>query len=459
MKTAPAIMLLMVGALEPSLGFAADLAADVGYIQVKAILSRSRQERVAAARALIERADPTLVPGLVDAVFFTPRESREQILDTLEALTGERHRDYYSWVEFVGAHSEIEPAPGYLAWKRSLLARIDSDYVSVLYDDVPLRIRLEEVVWGGVPLAGIPALDDPPTIAGSAARYLLAKEKIFGIVVAGQARAYPLRFLSWHELLNDTLGGEPIALSFCTLCGSGIFYRTRSPDGGTYRFDTSGLLYRSNKLMADRRTRTLWSNLTGEPVVGRLAESPIGLEMLPGNLTTWEAWQRQHPDTTVLDLKGIKKQMRPQFSYEYRPGAADRHRRGVSFPVWPTSDALERDREIFALRLAGGAKAYPVDRLLEAEVVNDQVGEVPIVLIGDPESGSVRAYERGSHRFRSFREGELYDQEEGRWSVEEEGLRASDPGSGDRLLKRLPGHVSFWFGWYAFYPHTEVWRD
>ena len=458
MKKASAIMLMMVGAYEPTLAVSADRAPGDGYTLVKTILSSSPQDREAAAQALIERADPSLVPGLVDAIFFTPKGSRAQVLDTLEALTGERRGDYYSWVEFVGAHAEIEPASGYLEWKRSLLTRIDPDYQQVLYDGAPTRIRLEEIVWGGVPMAGIPALDDPPTMPGSKARYLRRSEKVFGIVVAGEARAYPLRFLSWHELLNDSLGGEPITLSFCTLCGSGIFYATRTPNGGVYRFDTSGLLYRSNKLMVDRRSRTLWSNLTGEPVVGRLARSPIQLEMLPGTLTTWEAWKRQHSETTVLDLKGIEAQMRPRFSYEYRPGAAERQRRDVTFPVWLASDQLDRGSEVFALRLAGEAMAYPVDRVLEANVVNHEVGGEPVVVIGDSESGSVRAFQRASHHFQMLEDGRLRDTKGGLWKIEEEGLRALEPAGEERFLRRLPGHLALWFGWYAFYPQTRVWQ-
>lgn len=457
MKGVPAIWLLMAGALWASQGWSADTRSTDGYALVAAILSDSRQERQAAATTLIERGDLSLVPGLVDAVFFTPKESRRQVLDALEALTGERRRGYYDWVEFVGAHAEITPAAGYPAWKLSLLSRIDTRYRTVFYDGAPARIRLEEIVWGGVPLAGIPALDDPPTIPASQAAYLLEKEEIFGIVVAGRARAYPLRFLSWHELLNDTLGGEPIVLSFCTLCGTGIFYRARTPDGGVYRFDTSGLLYLSNKLMVDRGSRTLWSNLTGEPVVGRLARSPVRLEMLAGTLTTWEAWRRQHPDTTVLDLRAIEKEMGPVHRYEYRPGAAERSRRGVSFPVWIASDALGRDREVFTLRLGGGAKAYPVDKVLSRQVVNDEIGGEPVVLIGDTGSGSVRAFRRASHVFRAGNDDRLLDESDRLWKVGETGLTALEPGALESPLRRLPGHVAFWFGWYAFFPHTEVW--
>ncbi len=118
--------------------------------------------------------------------------------------------------------------------------------------------------------------------------------------------------------------------------------------------------------------------------------------------------------------------MRPRYSYDYRPGAAERSRRGVSFPVWLKSDILERDTQVFTLRLAEGAKAYPVDRVLETGIVNDRIGTEPILVIGDRASGSVRAYRRGTYRFERTREGWLEDNLGGRWSVEEEGLRNLD---------------------------------
>jgi hypothetical protein len=447
----------MVAALAVEAVHAAESGVDEGYSWIAELLSGSRQEKEAASRKLMARGDSSLVPGLVDAFFFTPKQLRGPISKVLEELTGERFRDYYAWVEYVGSHEEMVPALGYLVWKRTLLARIHSDYPAIFYDGAPSRIRLEEIVWGGVPLAGIPALDDPPTLEGSNAKYLRQKERVFGIVLGGEARAYPLRFLSWHELLNDTLGGEPIALSFCTLCGTGIFYLTRTPSGGSYRFDTSGLLYRSNKLMVDRRTRTLWSNLTGEPVLGPLAKSPAALKMLPGVITTWGAWLESHPETRVLDLKGIEEQMRPRFRYDYRPGAADRSRRGVSFPVWNSSDALERDAEIFALRLAGAAKAYPVTRVLELQVINDTVGSAPVVLVGESRSGAIRAYRRGEWVFEWSEIGFLRDSQGGKWSMTEDGLEPiGSTSTADRLV-RLPGHRAFWFGWYGFYPQTEVW--
>jgi hypothetical protein len=443
---------LGVGLVAPSV---AD-ESEVGYSTILALQSDERRERRRAMRALIDVGDRSLVPGLVDAMFFTPTARREEIVDVLRALTGaDPGPRYYDWVEWLGARADIEPRPGYPEFKLALLARVDGRYREVLYPGAPTRIRLEEVVWGGVKLGGIPALVNPATLAAAEASYLREDELVFGAWVNGASRAYPLRIMDWHELLNDELGGEPVALSYCTLCRSGILFHTRAPDGGAHVFGTSGLLYRSNKLMIDQRSLSLWSNLTGEPVVGRLARSPIRLPVLPMTLTRWGEWRRRHPETTALDLDPLRR----SFGFDYTPGAADRARSGVSFPVWQRDDRFAPKTEVYALRIAGSAKAYAVDAVLAAGVVNDAVGETAVVLVSDPESGAIRAYVRGGRSFHRAPDGRLLDGRGQSWSAEEEALLAIDGDELDARLERQPGHVAFWFGWYGFFPDTEVWDE
>ncbi len=438
------------------------LSAAVGadsWEPVRRLMAESRKERRAAAKEIVELGDParSLVPGMVDALFFTPRNQRRELLETLRELTGEDLESYRDWVELLGSREDLAPADGYLEWKVSLFERIDERYDAILYPGAPARIRLEEVVWGGVRIAGIPAVVDPRMVPASEAEWMLPDERVFGVELGGEARAYPVRILSWHEMLNDTVGGQPVALSYCTLCGSGILYSTATPGGEPYSLGTSGLLYRSNKLMFDSQTLTLWSNLTGEPVVGRLAGTRAALEMLPMTLTPWKEWVGRHPETTVIDLEWARKTY-AAYGFAYRPGAADQARQGVSFPVWQRSDALDDDAEIYALRLGAAAKAWSLEPLLELGLLHDELGGVPLVLVAE-ESGAVRAYESGGRRFRRAGAG-LVDGDGGEWRITEAGLVAEAEGETSvevAALPRVPGHVAFWFGWFGFYPETEVW--
>lgn len=234
-------------------------------------------------------------------------------------------------------------------------------------------------------------------------------------------------------------------------------YSGKTANGGRRTFGTSGLLYRSNKLMYDRQTYTLWSNLTGEPVVGRLALSPVRLEILPVTVTTWGEWKAAHPDTTVLKLDdgyGLR------WNYDYKPGAAERARAGVAFPVPLKSGVLDRNTDVYALRSGNHAKAYPVDRVLKERVVNDRLGDLEVVLVGDPESGAVRAWQRNGQRFSAGDGRELRDETGRRWRITEEALLPESPeiteGENLQKLERLPGHLSLWFAWFAFFPETEV---
>ncbi|HUF79054.1 MAG TPA: DUF3179 domain-containing protein [Thermoanaerobaculia bacterium] len=441
------------------------LSSTEGYGLVRDLASGDRGSRRRAAGRLIEARDESLVPGLVDALFFIPRKDRGLTLNVLEALTGEKRGSrYLDWVEYVGSRTDLEPKVGYAGFKGSLFERIDPRFRSLLHDGAPARIRLEEVVWGGVRFEGIPALDRPRHVPAAEAGYLLADELVFGVAVGGEHRAYPRRILSWHEMANDLVGGEPVTLSFCTLCDSAVLYSGRLASGEVLTFGTSGLLYRSNKLMVDRATGTLWSNLLGEAVVGPLAAldadgegsaagAPARLEVLPLTLTTWAEWHSLHPETTVLALDP---ELGRRWGFDYSPGAADRAREGVSFPIWRKSGRLDPKAEVYALRVGGAPKAYPVERLEAEGVVNDTVGGEPVVLVTDPGSGAVRAYRRGGHRFRWSEDGALVDGQDRPWRQTETGLEPPAGAVDLEPLPRLPGHVTFWFGWFGFFPETEV---
>ncbi|NJN44361.1 MAG: DUF3179 domain-containing protein [Anaerolineae bacterium] len=385
----------------------------------------------------------------------------------LESLSGQLlGGDWAAWVEWYGG-TDLVPPPGFVGWKGELLSLIDTDFADFLKDEYASTIRVEEIMWGGVVVDGIPALDNSPMILANEADYLTLEEPVFGISINGDHRAYPLRILDWHEMANDIVGGVPVSLAYCTLCGAGVAFDGRAPNGETYTFGSSGFLFRSNKLMYDRQTRTLWNQLTGEPVLGPLVGTDVKLNLLPIVLTTWADWLLQHPDTLVLSEN-------TGFSRPYEPGAAYGDYFAFAdtmFPVWQRSDLLPAKSRIFALQIDGIPKAYPVETLDREILVNDTLGGVNLLLItargqvtvngnnlrvgsvSYNAGGEVRAYERGDHEFSLGPAVDTLLDERGlTWQVTEEGLN----GPQDEFLPRIPGHLAYWFGWYAFFPKTLI---
>jgi len=168
------------------------------------------------ARVVKEIADTgrsEFVPVLIELLRF--REGQHpDVADALRRLTGQNFGDdWLQWVEWLGTQN-IPPPAGFDAWKGELLALIDPNFQEFIYDAVPTRIKLEEVVWGGVLKDGIPALVNPQFIPARDATYLEDTELVFGLSINGDARAYPHRILDWHEMANDVVGGVPIALTY-----------------------------------------------------------------------------------------------------------------------------------------------------------------------------------------------------------------------------------------------------
>ncbi len=410
--------------------------------------------------------DPHNAPFLVDMLNVFPYGQiyRTHLLDTLRDLTGEDifAQDGFPWLQWVGDHPEYDAPPSvYPWWKGEVLSTLDERFREFLPEDgVAHTIRLEEIVWGGVVVDGIPSLDNPAVIRAHEARYLEADEQVFGVFLNGEARAYPLRIMNWHEMTNDVVGGQPFALAYCTLCGSGILYDTRRDGQEPYVFGSSGLLYRSNKLMYDADTKSLWNQFTGIPVVGELVGEDIELPILPVTLTTWGEWNRQHPGTTVLSLDTGHE--RP-YEKPGTPGAAYYDyfsSPSLMFPGGPGANNLSlrpKDQVFVTILDSGEAKAYPLETLEElgaAAVLNDAVSEVPIVVVTD-EGGGVQAFLRENRTFERASDGGLIDGDGGRWRVTPEGLS----GPNGELAARVSGHVAFWFGYASFRPGGELYTD
>ena len=403
--------------------------------------------------------DPQYAPMLVDMLGIPPYGGvyRRYLGDTLEYLTGEDiGTDWFEWIQWVSEHPELGSSPLYAWWKGELLSTLDPRFREFLpADGVEHDIRLEEIVWGGVRVDGIPSLDDPQAIDAYEARYLEVDEQVFGVTFNGESRAYPLRIMNWHEMTNDVVGDVPFSLAYCTLCGSGILFDTRGPDGeAPYRFGSSGLLYRSNKLMYDAETRSLWNQFTGRPVVGPLVGQDITLSILPVTLTTWGEWNAQHPDTTVLSLKtGYER----DYNKPGAPGAAYNDyfaSPGLLFPGGPRTGeyTLRPKSQVYvAMSPEGESKAYPLDILRGQSVLNDAIGELPIVVLTDA-GGGAQAFRRDDNIFSRADDGALQDQQGSSWSVTPSGLTGPE----DQDLSRLSGHVAYWFAYATFRPDGMV---
>ena len=231
-------------------------------------------------------------------------------------------------------------------------------------------------------------------------------------------------------------------------------------------FGTSGLLYRSNKLMYDRATQTLWSSLLGEPVIGPLADSGAKLPFFPVVMTTWEEWLAEHPDTTVVSndtgvypASFYTAESDPNsiyFSYREEPE--------TMFAVWDRNPILATKDEVLAVSRGRSHKAYPISVLNRERIVNDLVGRVPVLIIASDKSSEARAYARESNHFSldltsPTVEGLndlVYDEKGVAWIVTEDALINSSDET--EKLARLPAYVSFWFGWFAFHPDTELYE-
>ena len=380
--------------------------------------------------------------------------ARRRITTFLERRTGQRFGDdLRAWRRWMWSQPD-RPHTEYAAFKRALYSQIDPHLGRFFPDKVPASIRLDEIDWGGVPVNGIPPLRAPRTIAAGDATWLDDSHVVFGVVVGGEARAYPKRILAWHEMAIDRLGGVDLTIVYCTLCGTVIPYES-AVDGRRFAFGTSGLLYRSNKLMFDEATGSLWSALDGTPVVGSLVGRGLRLPFRTVVTTTWGEWRREHPHTTVLSLE-------TGYERDYSEGAAYRDYFATDrlmFEVNAQDGRLKNKAEVLVLRRELiGADARPVaisvDLLRRRPVFSFEAGGRPFVVITS-RNGANRMYERGNTTFVTREaDGRVRDADGHRWRAEPDRL-LSESGT---ELPAVPAHRVFWFGWYAQHPDTVLHR-
>lgn len=339
------------------------------------------ESRRAAIEAMGRSGDDRFVPPLLDLLAFADtRDEWFLVLDALGAITGLEtrsiERPWRTLSERRFAQGDRSKPDGYASFKRELLARrVDPKFRALLPAADGAFDELDHVAWGGVPADGIPALDRPPHVAADRATFLSPDDPVFGVAFDGAARAYPTRILDWHEMVNDVVGGQPFALSWCTLCGAPVAFDT-GIDGGARRMGSSGLLLRSNKLMFDRDSSSLWSQLTGAAVAGPMKDAGARLEVLPVVSTTWARWRSEHPDTTVVSRE-------TGFDRDYSPGAAygDEHSTASTmFPVPRGERRFEAKQRIALVGLGRATRAVSLDELERHGRVTLEVDERRVVV-------------------------------------------------------------------------------
>ena len=255
----------------------------------------------------------------------------------------------------------------------------------------------------------IPAIDKPQFVSAAQATFLSDDDIVIALELNGEARAYPIRILVRHELVNDRIGEKAFLVSYCPLCGSGLVF-DREFNGEAVEFGVSGLLHNSDLVMYDRSSDSLWQQITGTAFAGPKRKQK--LRAIPSSMTTWSQWRSAHPDTRVLSMdNGL-----PPGSYEHWPYGDYAESDRLMFPVTLSDARLHPKMVIYGADINGHAVAYAQDYLLEKGEISDDIGGRAVNVV----------------------------------IAEDGGVTVSDPKSGESWV----AHRLFWFAWYSFHPDT-----
>ena len=312
-------------------------------------------------------------------------------------------------------------------------ARVLERYGIFFPDGVKHSISMNEIYDGGPGIDSIAALTHPRFIPAGAADYMEDNDQVLGIARDGESRAYPLRILVNHEIVNDTFGGRPVLVTFCPECGTGIAFDP-TVDGKATEFGVSGTLYKRNLLMYDRGSDTQvygYKLAVRRSLVRRLVSRSIGCRRrkhlgMSGKWTT--------PNTTVLSKET-----------------------GHNYSYIPYPDILDRlPRQILGVIVGDEQKAYFFKDLRQMQVINDAIDGVPIVLIASPDSDAVRIYQRKNYQFEGTFEQVRDSRNQTVWELSEEMLL--NPKTGESLERVPDVFVSNAGAWARFFPDTLIYQ-
>lgn len=327
-----------------------------------------------------------------------------------------------------------------------------------------------------LPMDSIPPIDDPRFLTASDVSFLVPREPVLAIEIEGDARAYPLQILTWHEIVNDTVGGEPVSVTYCPLCNTGIAFRRPTVNGQVLDFGTSGKLYRSNLVMWDRQTESYWLQGTGQAVFGDL--TGMQLEFVPAQILSWGDWRAAHPDGKVLSRNTGHD--RPYGANPYELYDRIDSAPSFGFPREEADPRLPAKARVLGVFGGGETVTFPYEELEsrargEWAAVSAEVGGLPVVVFWKAgtasaldtaeiakgkDVGSVGAFSPVVEgRTLSFVAGPggITDRETGStWSI----LGRATKGvlRGTQLAPVLSMN-SFWFDWAFFYPDTVIFGE
>lgn len=276
--------------------------------------------------------------------------------------------------------------------------------------DVPA----EEILSGGPGRDGIPAILNPQFDRADDAAWLAPSDRVLSMEINGDARAYPIRILNWHEIVNDVVGDSPVVISFCPLCGTGMAFERRVGER-ELTFGVSGLLYNSDVLMYDHQTESLWSQILMKAVSGRMRGKAVRL--LPLDQTTFADFKARYPNGNVLSTHTGHERDYGRSPYSDYP-----HSPLIYFPVSHRDQRLSTKEPVAGIVVSGRAMAYPIRRL-----------------------------KTGPDRFQDRMGGVVFNVE---YDKDADLIRAKDLAG-----RPIPVVRAFWFAWAAFHPETEIYQD
>lgn len=415
---------------------------------IKDLLYRDPSTRENTLNKIEANWKPNYAPPLLDLLRVNQDAYLHEQLTTLlkkHAGTG----NFYEGLQWLWKNDPIYDSI-YDNTKAEIYQHVDPKFKNYFEDrGTSAKISLDEIVWGGVKQDGIPPLRNPRMTDAKEAEYLSDSDIVFGLSINGEHMAYPKRILAWHEFFTAEVNGQKIAGVYCTLCGTMIAYDMVHNDT-FYDLGTSGFLYRSNKLMYDKETQSLWSTIDGKPVLGPLTKNQIKLKSYATITTTWGKWKELHPTSKVLSLN-------TGFQRNYHEGEAYKayfSTDKLMFPVPKVDNRLKNKDEVLIIRAfdyVNDPIAISIDYLRKHNMYQGKISDNSFVVLCEDDGWS-RVYDSKNMVFKSYKKGKLKDRDGNIWIVSETHLE----GPNNEKLSRVASHNAFWFAWFNAYPNTRL---